>query len=215
MKCRIADQRKAGFNFIECLLVLVVVGVLLAFLLPMFARARAGRPRRCTTNLKQVALGFNLWAQDYETGFPMEVSESKGGTREAALAGKLLPSLKIISNQMRAPSILICPEDRKRKPAQTFTDLTSLNVSYFLNVDAALSNQNHIIAGDRNLVLAASRVRPGLLRITNLDELQWTNWLHAHGGNVALVDGSAHQVTTKDLRDLLTLGGPTNRLIIP
>jgi hypothetical protein len=215
MKCRTTGQRNAAFTWIEFLLVLVIVSVLVALILPMFARARVGRSRPCTSHLKQVVLAFHIWAQDYETGFPMEVSESKGGTRQAALAGKLLPNLTIISNQLRTPMTLVCSSDGKRKPAQTFTDLTALNVSYFLNPDAAFANQNHIIAGDRNLALASSRVRSGHLRITNVNELQWTNWLHAHGGNVALVDGSAHQVTTHGLRSLLTATGPTNRFIIP
>jgi type II secretory pathway pseudopilin PulG len=215
MKCRTTDQKDAAFTLIEFLLVIVIV--LVALILPMFARARVKTSRGlCTSNLKQAALAFQLWVQDYGPGFPMEVSESKGGTRQAALAGKLLPNLTILSNQMPTPSTLICPGDKKRKPAQTFTDLTALNVSYFLNPDAAFTNQNHIIAGDRNLALAASRVRSGLLHITtNVNELQWTNWLHAHGGNVALVDGSAHQITTHGLRSLLTATGPTTRLIIP
>jgi prepilin-type processing-associated H-X9-DG protein len=49
----------------------------------------------------------------------------------------------------------------------------------------------------------------------NVTNVQWANWLHDGEGNVALVDGSAHQVTTHGLRSLLTATGPTNRLIIP
>lgn len=145
----------------------------------------------------------------------MELSESDGGTREAALAGKLLPSLLIISNELRTPTVLICPGDNKRKPAPTFASLATINVSYLLNVDAALTNQNHIVAGDQNLALAGLPVKSGLLEITNSKDLSWTKGSHDHGGNVALVDGSAHQITTKGLRDLLVLGEPTNRLIIP
>jgi len=217
MKFRIIPQRNAAFTSIEFFIVLVSFVIL--FLLALFNAATSCKDKgtrvKCTNNLKQLALAFNLWTQDYETGFPMEVSEAKGGTRQAALAGQLLPNLLIISNQLRTPSILLCPEDKKRKPAITFSNLTTLNVSYFVNIDAALTNQNHIIAGDRNLAIAGSPVKPGFLHITNAADVQWANWLHDGGGNVALVDGSAHQVTSKGLRDLLTLCGPTNRLIIP
>jgi hypothetical protein len=212
----LADTRNAAFTVGELFAVLVSVSVLILFLLHSITKCGGkGLRVKCTGGLKQLALGFQLWAEEHETGFPMEVSESKGGTRQAALAGKLLPNLLIISNQLRTPSILTCPEDRKRKPVTAFFNLTALGVSYFLNVDAALTNQNHVIVGDRNLAMADSPVTPGLLKTTNANDLTWTKALHEHGGNVALVDGSAHQVTTKGLRNLLTLGGPTNRLIIP
>jgi len=216
-RCTI-NQRNAAFTSVEFFIVLVSACVLFWLVtsaLPRRGCGAKGSRVKCTGSLKQVALAFNLWAQDNETGLPMEVFDSRGGTREAALAGQLLPNLLIISNQLRTPSILLCPEDKKRKPAITFSNLTTLNVSYFVNIDAALTNQNHIIAGDRNLAIAGSPVKPGFLHITNAADVQWANWLHDGGGNVALVDGSAHQVTSKGLRDLLTLCGPTNRLIIP
>ena len=216
-RCTI-NQRNAAFTSVEFFIVLVSACVLFWLVtsaLPRRGCGAKGSRVKCTGSLKQVALAFNLWAQDNETGLPMEVFDSRGGTREAVLAGQLLPNLLIISNQLRTPSILLCPEDKKRKPAITFSNLTTLNVSYFLNVDAALTNQNHIIAGDRNLAMAGSPIRPGLLETTNANELAWTKALHEHAGNVALVDGSAHQVTTKGLSGLLTAAGSTNRLIIP
>jgi hypothetical protein len=209
------NQSNAAFGLPEFFI--VIVSILFLFLV-VHDRLKCKGPglrTKCTSSLKQVALAFNLWAQDNETGLPMQVSESKGGTREAALAGQLLPNLLIMSNQIRTPSILICPEDKKRKPAETFAKLTTANISYFLNIDAALTNQNHILAGDRSLAIAGSPVKPGSLQITNASDVQWANWLHDDGGNVALVDGSAHQVTTHGLRSLLTATGPTNRFIIP
>jgi hypothetical protein len=169
------------------------------------------------SNLKQIALGFALWSQDHQNHFPMELPASEGGTREASMAGNAVPSFVIISNGMRTSTLLICPVDKKRKPAKDFANVATANISYFLNADAAFTNrnQNQIIAGDRNLSLARVSVKPGLLEITNPDALDWTSGHHPHGGNVALVDGSAHQVTTKNLRDILIWSGPTNRLIIP
>lgn len=213
MNSRIADRK--AFTFAELLLVVVSLAVVL--LLISLAPRKKGRSLRvrCTVNLKQVALAFNLWAHDRETRFPMELLASEGGTREAALAGKLLPNFLIISNELRDPALLICPEDKQRKPAKTFASLTTANLSYFPNVDAALTNQNHIIAGDRNLALGTSMVQPGLLEITNVNALSWSSSPHGGGGNIGLIDGSAHQTTTKQLRDLLLLGGSTIRLIIP
>jgi competence protein ComGC len=218
MKCRMVNQRNAAFGLTEFLIAIVCALVLVLLILPSIPREKEQSPRvKCTINLKQVALSYALWSQDNEQGFPMETPASKGGIRELALAGDLLSTVRIASNQMRTTSILLCPAEKKRKVAETFASLTTANISYFINVDAALTNQNHILAGDRNLALGGIPVRSGFLELTDPYTLSWTKGSesHDHAGNVALVDGSAHQVTTKGFRDLLTLGGPTNRLIIP
>ena len=215
VKCHLCNQRNAAFAFIEFLVLVVSVAVLLLLFASATPRNKGTSLRvKCTGNLKQVALGYLLWAQDNQQGLPMESPTSAGGIREQALAGDLLSSVRIAADQFRTPSILICPGDKKRKPAETFANLTTASISYFLNVDAAFANQNQILTGDRSLAIAGSRVKSGLLQITNPWDVQWTNWLHGDG-NVALIDGSAHQVTSRGLRDLLTLGGPTSRLIIP
>ena len=205
-------------TFTEFLIVLVCALVLLLLIGPSMQRKKGMSPRvQCVNGLKQLSLAFNLWAHDHQNRFPMEVSQSEGGTREAALAGNLLPNLSIISNELQSPSVLICPGDKQRKPAKTFAALTTVSISYFLNADAVLTNHYYLLAGDRNLASAGSPIGSGFMELTDPYALSWTKGSdsHDHGGNVALVDGSAHQVTTKGLRDLLTAGGPTNRLIIP
>jgi competence protein ComGC len=217
-KYRTVNQSNAAFGLAELLIALVCVLVLFLLIYPTIPREKGRSPRvKCTSSLKQLSLAFELWAQDHQNRFPMELPESEGGTREAALAGKLLPNLLIISNQLQSPTPLICPGDKARKPAKTFATVTTLNVSYFLNANAALTNQQHILAGDRNLALAGSILGPGLSDLTDSYAVSWTKGSesHDHAGNVALVDGSAHQVTTRGLRSLLTLGGSTNRFIIP
>jgi hypothetical protein len=219
MKCALATQQNAAFTLTE--FVVLLLSVVLVFLMYLLVRPggchlKAKGPRvKCTGNLKQVALSYHLWCQDNEKDFPITLLASDGGTRDSALSGNIVPSYLIATNQMRTPSFLTCPADKKRKPVETFTKLTAANIGYFLNIDAAMTNQNQILAGDRNLAIAGSPVKPGPLQITNAADVQWANWLHAGGGNVALIDGSVHQVTSRGLRDLLTLGGPTNRLIIP
>jgi len=144
----------------------------------------------------------------------MEVSVSAGGSREDALAGNLLPNYLVVANQISDPRVLLCPVDKKRKQATTFANLTTANISYFLNVDAAAQNQSHILAGDRDISTNGSPVRSGMLSIPDPSAADWASILHMKGGNLALVDGSVHQVTKMQLRTLLTTG-LTNRLIIP
>ena len=214
MKCR-PRRDNAAFAFIEFLILVISLIVLLLMIAPAMRGTKGKSPRvKCTGNLKQIALAYFLWANDNAEGLPMEVPTAKGGIREAALAGDLLSVIRVASNHMRTPMILICPGEKKRKPAETFASLTTANICYFLNANAALTNQNHILAGDRNLSVTGSPVKPGPLEITNPSDVQWANWLHEGGGNVGLVDGSAHQVTTKGLRDLLNLSA-TNHILVP
>jgi len=59
--------RRAGFTLIELLVVIAIIAILAAILFPVFARAREkARQTSCLSNLKQLALGFMMYAQDYD-----------------------------------------------------------------------------------------------------------------------------------------------------
>jgi prepilin-type N-terminal cleavage/methylation domain-containing protein/prepilin-type processing-associated H-X9-DG protein len=66
-------QRKhaRGFTLIELLVVIAIIAILAAILFPVFARAReAARKASCQSNLKQIAMGFLMYTQDYDEVFP-------------------------------------------------------------------------------------------------------------------------------------------------
>jgi prepilin-type N-terminal cleavage/methylation domain-containing protein/prepilin-type processing-associated H-X9-DG protein len=64
-------QRTKGFTLIELLVVIAIIAILAAILFPVFARARAkARQTSCVSNVKQLALGLNMYAQDYDEAFP-------------------------------------------------------------------------------------------------------------------------------------------------
>jgi prepilin-type N-terminal cleavage/methylation domain-containing protein len=66
--------RKAGFTLIELLVVIAIIAILAAILFPVFARAReSARRSACLSNMKQVALGLNMYAQDYDERFPVHI----------------------------------------------------------------------------------------------------------------------------------------------
>ena len=73
-------NRKCGFTVIELMVVLVIVGMLLALLLPAIQAAReAARRAGCTSNLKQIGIGFHNY-RDAMRRFPMACAV----TRDAA-----------------------------------------------------------------------------------------------------------------------------------
>jgi prepilin-type processing-associated H-X9-DG protein len=91
---------------IELLVVIAIIAILAAILFPVFAQAREkARQTKCASNLKQVGMAFNMYAQDYD-GMLMTV---RNGQPWGAI---LFNSKYLSSNQVCfCPSII--PGDRE------------------------------------------------------------------------------------------------------
>jgi prepilin-type N-terminal cleavage/methylation domain-containing protein/prepilin-type processing-associated H-X9-DG protein len=64
-------RRNKGFTLIELLVVIAIIAILAAILFPVFAQAREkARQASCLSNLKQLTLGWVMYAQDYDESFP-------------------------------------------------------------------------------------------------------------------------------------------------
>jgi len=74
---------RTGFTLIELLVVIAIIAILAAILFPVFAKAREkARTASCQSNLKQLALSWLMYAQDYdERGAPLSlVNPGTGST---------------------------------------------------------------------------------------------------------------------------------------
>ncbi len=63
--------KRHGFTLIELLVVIAIIAILAAILFPVFARAREkARQSSCLNNVKQIALAFQMYTQDYDETLP-------------------------------------------------------------------------------------------------------------------------------------------------
>jgi prepilin-type N-terminal cleavage/methylation domain-containing protein/prepilin-type processing-associated H-X9-DG protein len=69
-------HRRRGFTLIELLVVIAIIGILAAMLFPVFARAReAARKTQCLANVKNIAMGIQIYLTDYDRFPPSEHRE--------------------------------------------------------------------------------------------------------------------------------------------
>jgi len=99
-----------AFTLIELLVVITIISILAAILFPVFARARENARRAsCMSNMKQLALGWLMYAQDYDGR--LVFYQYGGGTD----MGKVFPYVK--NDQVFICPSADLPDTRKYDPA--------------------------------------------------------------------------------------------------
>jgi prepilin-type processing-associated H-X9-DG protein len=217
MKILSAKARIKGITLLEVLVVLAVVFILAAMLLPHLASGGPGKMGNCMNNLKQIDLGFVIFASDNQGRFPMQVSVANGGTMEFIYSEHSFPHFQKIKEYIRDPRCLICPFETNRQAAVSYEALNDLNISYFLNADASTNNPSHsILAGDRFLQVKGQPIQPGLFVLTTNSNVSWTPNFHVSGGILAFADGHVEFGRNNNLNSFIQ-NQPlaTNRLCVP
>ena len=251
----------AGFTLIELIVVIALVLLLACLLLPSLARAKALAQRiTCSGHLKQIGLAFKTWALDNQDHYPMQAPDSTNRPPNLTQLMQAHPMpvyayqlFGVISNELVVPQLLACPSDNSPRHTNFFmvrdgtsnqpfagqTTLCNLNLSYFLGRDAAGTDPEMLLAGDRNLygggAIARGRYDPAMnggfgnspIHVgvsfspgfacamgTNLTGAEaspcWTDKMHRRQGNVLLADGSVQELSTARLLSQLANSGDTS-----
>ncbi len=132
-------MRRSGFTLIELLVVIAIIAILAAILFPVFARAREkARQASCLSNVKQLALGTLMYAQDYDEIFPHYADHGCYATPLPAIRpGSTAGRTHVMWDELVQPytknwSITICPSNP--------TQIQGIGVNYPHIFNCAVAN---------------------------------------------------------------------------
>lgn len=132
---------KKAFTLIELLVVISIIAILAAILFPVFGRARENaRATSCSSNLKQIGLGFMQYTQDNDGIYPLAGADLR--FRDPDLT-KPRSWMEQIYPYTKSAQIYKCPSD-------TFSDTDgSSDYSYFMSARAAFVSAGNAAAATR------------------------------------------------------------------
>lgn len=155
-------SQKRAFTLIELLVVIAIIAILAAILFPVFAQAKeAAKGASCLSNMKQVALAWPMYANDYDDTMPVTQSYTPlppGGlfglidplyakwyTSFSPLQGKADISKGLLYPYMRNGQITDCPS------AKGLADSIGIEpVAYALNV--SIRQGTETVVGDNSTI---------------------------------------------------------------
>ncbi|WP_043588879.1 DUF1559 domain-containing protein [Geminisphaera colitermitum] len=120
----IAPSACNAFTLIELLTVIAIIGILAAIIIPTVGKIRqTARAAQCASNMRQIAMALNLYADEHNDLFPKAYKNTGDLTWMQKIASYVGLNKEALGEH-RAAGILICP---------SFKPVAARAVSYLLN----------------------------------------------------------------------------------
>ena len=120
------DRTRRAFTLIELLVVIAIIAILAAILFPVFSQAKeAAKKTACLSNTKQIALGLQMYMNDYDDSYPGALPWIAGPYNQhpSSAAGSRMPIDVQLYPYTKNDRIWQCASDAKVRPASTDPDL--------------------------------------------------------------------------------------------
>ena len=103
-------MKKRAFTLIEILVVVAIIALLAAIIFPTFARVREnGRAIACVSNLKQIGMALNMYAEDNNGFHPIAGADISWNAIDPVT--KNGPWMQQMQEYLKSTKVLKCPSD--------------------------------------------------------------------------------------------------------
>jgi prepilin-type N-terminal cleavage/methylation domain-containing protein/prepilin-type processing-associated H-X9-DG protein len=213
------SRRHLGFTLIELLVVIAIIAILAAILFPVFAQAREkARATACLSNMKQVGLALQMYAQDYDETMPL--GNTVAGFNEPNAPPNFLGSLVPYTKNL---GIFACPSASNASSAGYNAkqyDPTPLSSTNYMGNGVVMGRTLAAVPNPADVAYLQEEnqkwnyawLRPQLVD-PKKGTYQWWHWnlgtqkpreeysnLHSNGGNLVFADGHAKYRSVGSLR---------------